>query len=76
VSDDPGSTADDRPVLRVVRGTPDAAELAALVAVMAAASGAGAQPPLTRTRSAWSAAERTVRGPLPTGGWRASSAPR
>jgi hypothetical protein len=64
-----------RPVLRVVHGAPDAAELAALVAVvtaMAGADGSGADRP----RSTWSAPHRMVRRPLPSGGWRTSFAPR
>ncbi|MDP9393549.1 MAG: acyl-CoA carboxylase subunit epsilon, partial [Actinomycetota bacterium] len=47
---------DDRaPVLRIVRGTPDDVELAALVSVLAArAAGAAAGSELTgRPRSAW-----------------------
>ena len=65
------------PVLRVVRGNPDAAELAALVTVIAAASAsaaaASAHPP---QRSAWAAHERSVRAALPSGGWARSTAPR
>ena len=63
-----------RALLRVVSGTPDAAELAALVAVvtaMAGSDGAGAGRP----RSTWSDPRRMVRRPLPAGGWRASFAP-
>ena len=65
----------DRPVLRVVHGTPSPAELAALVAVvtaMAAGDDSGAEKP----RSSWSAPHRMVRQPLTTAGWRASFAPR
>ena len=68
-------TAVERPVLRVVHGTPDATELAALVAVVTAMAGGddgGAEPP----RSSWSAPHRLVRQPLPAGGWRTSFAPR
>jgi hypothetical protein len=66
------------PVLRVVRGAPDADELAALVAVVAAAGSAAAA---ARTRptvrgGGWAAHDRTVRGPLPSGGWRTSTSPR
>ena len=67
--------AAERPVLRVVHGTPDATELAALVAVvtaMASGTEGGAEPP----RSSWSAPHRLVRAPLPFGGWRTSFAPR
>ncbi len=71
----PDEAAVERPVLRVVRGTPDPTELAALVAVvtaMAAGADDGAAPP----RSSWSAPHRLVRSPLPAGGWRTSFAPR
>jgi hypothetical protein len=65
----------ERPVLRVVRGTPDAVELAALVAVVsAAAGGEGDTSPVAR--AAWASSHRLVRGPLPAGGWRTSFAPR
>ena len=66
----------ERPVLTVVRGEPSADELAALVAVVAAASAAGSAAHHHPTRSAWSDPLRSVRAPLPRGGWRGSSAPR
>ncbi|MFC6236858.1 acyl-CoA carboxylase epsilon subunit [Longivirga aurantiaca] len=67
----------ERPVLRIVRGGPTADEVAALVAVVAAAGSAGAEHPRSAPASAgWAAHQRTVRGPLPAGGWRASAAPR
>jgi hypothetical protein len=79
VSADATTTQDvaavERPVLRVVRGTPDPTELAALVAVVTAMAGGDdddAAPP----RSSWSAPHRLVRQPLPAGGWRTSFAPR
>jgi hypothetical protein len=80
VTTDDGTTTQDeaaaqRPVLRVVHGAPDAVELAALVAVVTAMAGGdpdGAEPP----RSSWSAPHRLVRQPMPSGGWRASFAPR
>ncbi len=65
----------ERPVLRIVHGTPDVTELAALVAVVTAMGGGaddGAAPP----RSSWSAPHRLVRQPTTFGGWRASFAPR
>lgn len=74
-----GTTADaapERPVLRIVRGTPDAVELAALVAVVAAASAGGETVDSAPARSAWAAPGRSVRGPLPSGGWRSSFSPR
>ena len=64
-----------RPVLRVVRGTPDAVELAALVAVVSAAASSSADEPV-RVRSSWATHEHVLRAPLPRGGWRTSYAPR
>ncbi len=69
--------AAEPPVLRVVRGEPSAAELAALVAVL------GARP-TTRAdgapagRSPWNDPARLVRGPVApgAGGWRRSALPR
>lgn len=63
------------PVLRVVRGNPDAVELAALVTVLAAASASAPAHRQPRS-SAWAAHERSVRGPLTSGGWGRSTAPR
>ncbi|MBP2322796.1 hypothetical protein JOF56_003181 [Kibdelosporangium banguiense] len=70
-------TASDRPLLRVVRGTPDDIELAALTAVVAALpapSVAAEEPP----QSAWSDPARRMRVSLPSGpgAWRASGFPR
>jgi hypothetical protein len=66
-----------RPVLRIVRGAPSADEVAALVAVVAAAAASGGSRPRSAPASAgWAAHQRTVRGVLPSGGWRASAAPR
>ena len=73
---DESTTEPERPVLRVVRGTPDSLELAALIAVVAASGGDGGETAPAPVRSAWAAPGRSVRGPLPTGGWRASLAPR
>ncbi|MGQ0625080.1 MAG: acyl-CoA carboxylase subunit epsilon [Sporichthyaceae bacterium] len=63
-----------RPMLRVVRGTPDDYELAALLAVVSACSGAGGTEPEAQP-NAWSDRSRLVRGPLPhgPGAWRASA---
>jgi len=78
-ADASSGTADEalpqRPVLRIVRGNPDAAELAALVALVAAASAGGDTAPAA-PRSAWAAPSRSVRTTLPSGGWRSSYAPR
>ena len=71
-----GDETGGRPVLRIVRGTPTPDELAAIVAVVAAASGGDVRPAAAPAAAGWAAHHRTLRGPLPTGGWRASSAPR
>jgi len=64
-----------RPVLRVVRGNPSPDEVAALVVVLAAASGDGAPAPAAPT-SQWAASGRPR---LPhaagRGAWRASALP-
>lgn len=66
----------DPPVLRVMSGEPDAAELAALVAVLTARAAAGATsaagPP-----SAWTDRARSMRtgSEHGAGAWRASSWP-
>jgi hypothetical protein len=68
-----------RPLLRVVRGTPDDAELAALTAVLAAATaGPGTGTPAPRPpRSRW--ADRAALLGCPPhhgpGAWRASGLP-
>ena len=65
----------DRPVLRIVRGEPDAAELAALTVVLASAGG----EPETEAapRSGWARRTDLVRAPVRHGpdGWRASARP-
>ncbi|ROR90218.1 acyl-CoA carboxylase subunit epsilon [Nocardioides aurantiacus] len=62
------------PLLRVVTGDPSPEELAALVAVVAAA-GSGGAPDSPAPRSEWSARHRLVRGPHRhgPGAWRASA---
>lgn len=74
----PGDADDPaRPALRVVRGDPTVEELAALVAVLSARS--GADPPVRPERPrSWSAYWRGVRQPLRPGpdGWRDSARPR
>ena len=67
----PGPEA--RPVLRVVRGEPSPAELAALIAVVAARSAGAAQEP--PPPSAWADRRTLLRPALPTGpeAWRWSS---
>lgn len=70
---------DDRPLLRVVRGTPDDDELAALTAVVASVA---ARPTAVSrrepVRSRWADRAALVRQPLPSGpgAWRASGLPR
>lgn len=68
----------DRPeaLLRVVRGDPDAAELAAVVAVVSTRSERAPEP--RRPLSVWAARSRMVRPQLrpAPGAWRASSWPR
>ena len=65
-----------RPVLRVVHGTPDAVELAALVAVVTAM--AARRRPTAPHRRARRGPRRTGSSAsrCPSGGWRASFAPR
>jgi len=67
-----------RPALRVVKGEPSAAELAALVAVVSATAASGAGDAAPRPLSVWSARSRLVRPPLrpALGAWRASAWPR
>jgi hypothetical protein len=65
----------ETPYLRVVRGRPTAAELAALVAVLAARS--AASTPAPRLRSAWAdPARRLALADRPgPGAWRRSALP-
>ncbi len=68
-----------RPLLRIVRGTPDDEELAALTAVVASVAAAGDAPAPTRARTShWADRAALVRQPLPKGpnAWRASGLPR
>ena len=72
-SDD--ETAPARPVLRIVRGDPSPEEVAALTAVLAAASGGSGEPEETGPASAWVERESLVRRPLTPGSnaWRMSN---
>ena len=70
------------PVLFVVRGEPNEAELAAVVAVLAGRARAGAAlaaaaAPAGTSRSGWSDRSRLLRQPVVSrpGGWRASGLP-
>lgn len=67
-----------RALFRVVRGTPDDHELAALTAVVAAAASAGGPPAPLRTPDLWSHPAAQLRAPLHAGpgAWRASGLPR
>jgi acyl-CoA carboxylase epsilon subunit len=67
-----------RPLLRVVRGQPDDAELAALTTVvgkLVVASAAHPTSTVERSRSAWGDRAALLRKPLPhgPGAWRASA---
>jgi hypothetical protein len=67
---------EDRPPLRIVRGEPTPEELAALVAVLAAAS-ADEQPGVpTKPVSQWAPPERLMRPAVAPTGWWESSLPR
>jgi len=69
---------EQRPLLRIVRGTPDDDELAALAAVVAGiAAGRRAAVPVVAARSRWADRAALVRRPLPhgPGAWRASGLP-
>ncbi|WP_051898593.1 acyl-CoA carboxylase subunit epsilon [Sciscionella sediminilitoris] len=65
-------------MLRVVRGTPDDAELAALTAVLAAAGGSKPTGEPKQRRSRWADRAALLRRPLHPGpgAWRASGMPR
>ncbi len=65
----------ERPVLRIVRGHPTPEEVAALTAVLAAASGGGREPEDSGPASAWTERESLVRRPLTPGpaAWRMSN---
>ncbi|HJQ45205.1 MAG TPA: acyl-CoA carboxylase subunit epsilon [Amycolatopsis sp.] len=66
-----------RPFLRIVRGTLDEEELAALTAVIAAAASAPGEPQSPRRASAWADRSRLLRAAPHhgAGAWRASALP-
>jgi Acyl-CoA carboxylase epsilon subunit len=66
-----------RPPLRLVRGDATPEEVAALLAVLSAASAGGEEKPAPRHTSRWSSRERAVRrSPQPgPGAWHASAWP-
>ena len=81
MTDEPSTDATEpaepaKPLLRIVSGNPTAAEVAALVAVLAASG--GGEPPAPRRTPAWAHPARLVRATPPhgPGGWRASGLPR
>jgi hypothetical protein len=65
----------ERPLLRVVSGSPSPEELAALLAVVTVRSGGGAAPAERVRRGNWSAPSAQHRRPLLPGpnGWRAAA---
>ena len=62
----------EEPLVRVVRGTPTAAEVAALVVVLAARSTETDSPSVRPPASAWARSARPGAGPR---SWRASGLP-
>ena len=66
----------DRPVLRIVRGDPSDEELAALVAVLAAAGSDAEVAPAGPSVSQWAAPVRLVRRAVHPTGWWESVLPR
>jgi hypothetical protein len=70
--------ATSRPLLRIVRGNLGPEEIAALVAVLAAASTAGGQPEAGQQAPAsqWAPPARLLRPDVHPSGWWASSLPR
>ena len=67
----------EKPLLRVVKGTPDDHELAALTAVIAGLAAAAPVEDKPAPRSEWANPARRVRRPLQhgPGAWRASGFP-
>jgi hypothetical protein len=74
------AVAGSRPLLTVVRGTPTAAELAAVTVVMGTLARRASQRPASGRprRSLWAAREQMLRPQLRpgAGAWRASALPR
>jgi len=77
VSDDSAAETPARPPLRLVRGNASPEEVAALLAVLSAASAGDDSGPAPRHTSQWSSPARSVRRPLTPGpgAWRASAWP-
>jgi hypothetical protein len=82
MSQDPAepSAAQPRPLLRVVRGVPTAAELAAVTVVIGALARSRSPRPVSRRSGSaqWAARDQLMRPPLSAGpgAWRASALPR
>ncbi len=76
--DEPTDPAGAAPVLRVVRGRPEASEVAALVAVVMSRANAAASGGDAQRVSVWASRARLVRPPLHPGraAWRTSGWPR
>lgn len=66
-----------RPLLRIVRGTPDEHELAALTAVVAGMAAGAAEPEPPQQHSRWADPHGRLRRPLHPGpgAWRGSGLP-
>ncbi len=64
------------PVLRIVRGSPEPEEVAALVTVLAAVSGGASAAPPSEPASHWAAPARLMRPAVAPTGWWASALPR
>ena len=71
-----GTEEEARPALRIVRGTPNAEEIAALVTVLAAV-GAGEEPAgAGQPAPQWAPPARLVRTSVAPSGWWESALPR
>jgi hypothetical protein len=75
MGDDVTEPEPTRPILRVVRGNPDDAELAAVTAVVAALASQSAPPAEEPHRSRWADRATLLRGPhrASPGAWQASA---
>jgi hypothetical protein len=71
---EPAGREPNRPLLRVVRGDASPEELAALTAVVVAASSSGAEPTRPPVRGRWNDPAALVRRAWPhgEGGWRSA----
>ncbi len=69
------SGQEPRAHLRIVHGQPSAEEIAAVVTVLAAASG-GQEPPKSRPTAQWAPPERLMRAQVHPSGWWESALPR